>query len=164
MNHEIGKFTHLMKRADLKNAEKMLAEEKEAAEAAAAAEPFVEKDYGDTDKAIIEEPIAETCTIDDFGKVDMRVARVVRAEHMKEAKKLLKLTVSFGGDDRSAGARRRDSRARHARNGAASESAPTRDSIGGSSQPALGGRLGPLWHGRARARTLGRGGVRLPPG
>ncbi len=38
------------------------------------------------------------CTIDDFTKVDLRVARVVAAEDVPEAKKLLKLTVSLGGD------------------------------------------------------------------
>jgi methionyl-tRNA synthetase len=43
------------------------------------------------------EPLAAQCTIDDFAKVDLRVARVVAAEHVPEAKKLLKLTVSLGG-------------------------------------------------------------------
>ena len=36
--------------------------------------------------------------IDDFTKVDLRVARVIDAEHVPEAKKLLKLTVSLGGE------------------------------------------------------------------
>ena len=44
------------------------------------------------------EPLAEECTIDDFGKVDLRVARIVAAEEVPEARKLLKLTVSLGGD------------------------------------------------------------------
>ena len=43
------------------------------------------------------EPLAPECTIDDFAKVDLRVARVVSAEHVPEAKKLLKLTLSLGG-------------------------------------------------------------------
>jgi len=37
------------------------------------------------------------CSIDDFAKVDLRVARVLSAEAIKEANKLLKLTVSLGG-------------------------------------------------------------------
>jgi methionyl-tRNA synthetase len=97
VGHEIGKFKHLMKRVDLKNVEKMMEEEKEAAEAQAES---VEKDYGDSKDALEKEPLAETITFDDFTKVDLRVARIVKAEHMKEAKKLLKLTVSLGGDDR----------------------------------------------------------------
>jgi methionyl-tRNA synthetase len=44
------------------------------------------------------EPLAPTCTIDDFAKVDLRVARVIKAEEVPEAKKLVKLTVSLGGD------------------------------------------------------------------
>jgi methionyl-tRNA synthetase len=52
------------------------------------------EDDGD---ALAAEPLAAQCTIDDFAKVDLRVARVVAAEHVPEAKKLLKLTVSLGG-------------------------------------------------------------------
>ena len=39
------------------------------------------------------------CTIDDFAKVDLRVARVIAAEEVPEARKLLKLTLSLGGDE-----------------------------------------------------------------
>jgi methionyl-tRNA synthetase len=44
------------------------------------------------------EPLAPECTIDDFTKVDLRIARIVAAEEVPEARKLLKLTVSLGGD------------------------------------------------------------------
>ena len=46
------------------------------------------------------EPLAPQCTIDDFAKVDLRVARIIAAEEVPEAKKLLKLTVSLGGEER----------------------------------------------------------------
>lgn len=46
------------------------------------------------------EPLAPECTIDDFTKVDLRVARILAAEEVPEARKLLKLTVSLGGDVR----------------------------------------------------------------
>jgi methionyl-tRNA synthetase len=46
------------------------------------------------------EPLAAQCTIDDFTKLDLRVARIVAAEEVPEAKKLLKLTVGLGGDVR----------------------------------------------------------------
>ena len=39
-------------------------------------------------------------SIDDFAKVDLRVARVLTAEDVPEAKKLLKLTLSLGGQHR----------------------------------------------------------------
>ncbi|NCA11342.1 methionine--tRNA ligase subunit beta, partial [bacterium] len=48
--------------------------------------------------ALAAEPLAPTCTIDDFAKIDLRVARIVAAEEVPEAKKLLKLTVNLGGD------------------------------------------------------------------
>jgi methionyl-tRNA synthetase len=41
-------------------------------------------------------PIAETISIDEFSKVDLRVARIVNAEHVEGAEKLLKLTLDIG--------------------------------------------------------------------
>ena len=53
--------------------------------------------YNDSGDALEAEPLAEECTIDDFMKVDLRVARVINAEHVEEARKLLKLTLGLGG-------------------------------------------------------------------
>jgi methionyl-tRNA synthetase len=52
----------------------------------------------DPAEPLVAEPLAAECTIDDFTKVDLRVARIVAAEEVPDAKKLLKLTVSLGGD------------------------------------------------------------------
>ena len=52
---------------------------------------------GDDGDALAAEPLAAQCSIDDFAKIDLRVARVVSAEEVPEAKKLIKLTVSLGG-------------------------------------------------------------------
>ena len=41
-------------------------------------------------------PIAPTISIDDFNKIDLRVARIVNAEHVEGAEKLLKLTLDIG--------------------------------------------------------------------
>ena len=41
-------------------------------------------------------PIAETISIDDFNKIDLRVAKIVNAEHVEGAEKLLKLTLDIG--------------------------------------------------------------------
>jgi methionyl-tRNA synthetase len=51
----------------------------------------------DDGAALAAEPLAPECSIDDFSKVDLRVARVVGAESVPEAKKLIKLRVSLGG-------------------------------------------------------------------
>lgn len=39
------------------------------------------------------------CTIDDFMKVDLRVARIIEANHVEGADKLLQLTLSLGGGE-----------------------------------------------------------------
>jgi methionyl-tRNA synthetase len=57
-------------------------------------------DFQDGPEALAAEPLAPQITIDEFAKVDLRVARVLTAEEVPEAKKLLKLTVSLGGDER----------------------------------------------------------------
>jgi len=40
---------------------------------------------------------APQITIDDFNKVDLRIARIVTAEHVEGSDKLLRLTLDFGG-------------------------------------------------------------------
>ena len=42
------------------------------------------------------EPIAEIITIDDFVKIDLRVARIVNCEHVEGSTKLLRLTLDVG--------------------------------------------------------------------
>ncbi|MEK6243040.1 MAG: methionine--tRNA ligase [Pseudomonadota bacterium] len=42
-----------------------------------------------------------TISIDDFNKIDLRVAKIVRAEHVEGADKLLKLTLELGGTTRT---------------------------------------------------------------
>ena len=46
-------------------------------------------------------PIAPEISIDDFGKIDLRIARIVAAEHVEGADKLLHLTLDLGGETRS---------------------------------------------------------------
>ena len=93
----VAKFEHMMKRIEQKDVDAMIEESKE--ENAAAAETANEAQYADSPQPLIDEPLAEEITFDDFMKVDLRVARVVKAEHVEEANKLLKLTLSLGGDE-----------------------------------------------------------------
>ncbi len=46
------------------------------------------------------EPIRETIDIDTFAKIDLRIAKIVNAESVEEAQKLLKLTLDIGGQTR----------------------------------------------------------------
>ena len=94
VNQSVNKFKHMLKRVQREDVDKMIEESKESAEDTATS---TDK-WNDSAKPLADEPLAETCTIDDFVKVDLRVARIVSAEQVPDARKLLKLTLSLGGD------------------------------------------------------------------
>jgi len=50
---------------------------------------------------LTKEPLAEEIDFDTFAKVDLRVAKIVRANHVKGANKLLQLTLDLGGETRN---------------------------------------------------------------
>jgi methionyl-tRNA synthetase len=98
----VSKFEHLMKRVELAQVQAMIEEGKETApetttstgDAAAPATP-----WNDGPEALAHEPpVTEHCSIDDFTKVDLRVARVIAANEVVGADKLLQLTLSMGGE------------------------------------------------------------------
>ncbi len=45
-------------------------------------------------------PLKPMITIDDFGKIDLRIAEIVEAERIKKSKKLLRLKVKIGEHER----------------------------------------------------------------
>jgi methionyl-tRNA synthetase len=90
----VSKFTHMLQRVEEKDVQAMIEDSKPTAEAAAERGAKLWDDSGD---ALAAEPLAAQCTIDDFAKIDLRVARVTAAEDVVEARKLLKLTISLGG-------------------------------------------------------------------
>ncbi len=94
----VAKFTHMMKRVEEKDIDAMIEETKQ--EQAAQDDAATTDAFQDSAEALEAEPLTEECTIDDFVKVDLRIARVVQAERVEEARKLLKLTLSLGGDQR----------------------------------------------------------------
>lgn len=99
----VAKFTHMMQRIERKDVDAMIEEGKQEAAAAAEASgatPAADSQWNDSDQPLQAEPLAEEISIDDFAKVDLRVARVIAAEDVPEANKLLKLTLSLGGDHR----------------------------------------------------------------
>jgi methionyl-tRNA synthetase len=102
----VGQFEHMMKRVDPKQVKAMIDESKpgtpQAADTdAAASAPASASQWNDGPETLAKEPLApERCTFDEFMKVDMRVARVIEAEHVEGADKLLRLTLSLGGDER----------------------------------------------------------------
>ncbi|WP_413432322.1 methionine--tRNA ligase [Crateriforma spongiae] len=91
----VNKFQRMMNRVQVEDLQKMIDEGKQ--ESAADEKPV--NPFGDSDQPLQDEPIADEITIDDFAKVDLRVARVLSAEQVPEANKLLKLTLGLGGDE-----------------------------------------------------------------
>jgi len=93
--HAIKTYEHLMTRVDPKLIEKLI----DANKASLAPEPAV-----DAVKTAITAPAAAPatdaalCTIDDFMKVDLRIARIVNAEHVDGAEKLVRLTLDIGDE------------------------------------------------------------------
>ena len=76
----------------LVNAQPVAAAPAKTAGKQAAAKPVVE--------ATADADAPTTIGIDDFAKVDLRVARIVSAEHVEGADKLLRLTLDLGGETR----------------------------------------------------------------
>jgi len=91
----VARFQHLIERVDRKQVDAVLAESVEAEPAAASAAAAQ-----DSDAPLAAEPLQPQITIDDFAKIDLRVCRILAAEEVPEAKKLLKLTLSLGGSHR----------------------------------------------------------------
>ena len=95
----VAKFEHLMKRVELAQVQAMIEDGKAAAPETTPAAAAPSTPWNDGPEALAAEPlVAEHCTIDDFVKVDLRVARVVAANEVVGADKLLQLTLSLGGE------------------------------------------------------------------
>jgi len=50
---------------------------------------------------LADDPIADEISFDDFAKIDLRIAKIVKAEHVEGADKLLQLTLDLGGETRN---------------------------------------------------------------
>ena len=92
ISHPINKFKPLMQRVEMDKVNKMVEESKESL--------IAEKDKIDPNSPLAKEPIAAEIEFDDFAKVDLRVAKIAKAEHVEGADKLLKLTLDLGGETR----------------------------------------------------------------
>ncbi|MDR2641866.1 MAG: methionine--tRNA ligase [Planctomycetaceae bacterium] len=90
----ISQYKHLITRVDHAAIERIIEESKQQD---ATINPVIFQDSDDVLKA---EPLLEgKISIDDFTKVDLRVARVIEASEVEGARKLLRLRLSFGGNE-----------------------------------------------------------------
>jgi len=89
----VNAFQPLMMRVDPLKVDSVIEASKESLQPAAA-------ESAAKSAAAIED-LADEITIDDFIKVDLRIARIISAEFIPEADKLLKLTVDIGNETRT---------------------------------------------------------------
>jgi methionyl-tRNA synthetase len=114
--HVVQPYKHIVSRIDPKQMDQLLeapGEEKPAPArpVPAVARPAPAASAGDGEDFKLEPveppkppvltPVGDTISIDDFGRIDLRVARIVDAELLADADKLLKLTLDIGLETRT---------------------------------------------------------------
>ncbi|WP_111639680.1 methionine--tRNA ligase [Marinomonas shanghaiensis] len=95
----VNTFKPLMGRIEQTQIDAMIEEGKQEAAAEAAAKQAAAPAPAETE--LSKEPLAAQINFDDFAKVDLRIALIVKAEHVEKANKLLKLTLDIGGETRT---------------------------------------------------------------
>jgi methionyl-tRNA synthetase len=91
--HRINKFRPLMTRVEQDKIDAMLEDSKEHLASGDAKQQ--------APGPLQEDPIGDTISFDDFARLDLRVARIDKAEHVDGADKLLRLTLDLGGETRN---------------------------------------------------------------
>ncbi|MFC1634378.1 methionine--tRNA ligase [Planctomycetota bacterium] len=86
-NHKINTFERLAERIDEGQVNAMVEESMETQSPQPAASPT--------------EPFKAECTIDDFAKIDLRIAKVIKAESVEGADRLLRLVLDVGGIEKT---------------------------------------------------------------
>ena len=104
---QIGEYKHLMQRVDPKQLESLFEPPAGSPVALAVAAPVATKVDKKAKKAepVIDpnapggEPLAETIGIDDFMKIDLRIAKILECKAVEGSTKLLQLTLDVGEKD-----------------------------------------------------------------
>jgi methionyl-tRNA synthetase len=102
--HAIAEYRHLTTRIDPKQVAALVAANRESLQATpapAAAAGAGAKATPAAQAPRKEEAAAGPVGIEQFGAIDLRVARIVRAEHVEGAEKLLRLTLDIGAETRT---------------------------------------------------------------
>lgn len=88
--HTINNFKPLMQRVDSDKVKAMVDASKEETAPGKVETPVQPEGW------LAKEPVAEEIEFGDFAKVDLRIAKIVKAEHVEGADKLLRLTLDIG--------------------------------------------------------------------
>ncbi|MDX2476686.1 MAG: methionine--tRNA ligase [Gammaproteobacteria bacterium] len=95
-SHGINRFKPLMTRIESSAIDAILAESTSTMEKE---EEIMTE--AETTTPLTADPISEEISFDDFVKLDLRIARITKAEHVEGADKLLQLTLDLGGETRN---------------------------------------------------------------
>jgi len=108
--HPINPYEHLMTRIEARQIEALLAANRESLAPAAAApgtlpEPHSQQRHAEHQQHAAQQETAASpwepyVSIDDFSKIDLRIARIAEASHVEGADKLIKLTLDLGSETR----------------------------------------------------------------
>ena len=94
---EINKFKPLMTRIEEDKVEAMIEANKLLLDEAAVLQGKNKSSANDKAEAVTDaDPISPTIEYDDFAKIDLRVVKILKAEHVEGADKLLQLTLDLG--------------------------------------------------------------------
>ena len=91
VEHKINQFKPLMQRIEKERVDAMVEASKQ---------DLAKEIPKPISGALVDEPLADEISFDDFIKVDLRVARIVSASHVEGADKLLQLNLDIGGEMR----------------------------------------------------------------
>ena len=97
-SHAINKFKPLMTRVEQEKIDAMLEASKE--DLKAEVKKTNKKESANKMDTKLD-PIADEISFDDFAKIDLRIAKIVKAEHVEGADKLLQLTLDIGEGTRN---------------------------------------------------------------
>jgi methionyl-tRNA synthetase len=92
-NHSIYNYERLAERVDEKQVVAMIEESKTENQNTEAGKQNAELSTQNE----MAEPLKPECTIDDFAKIDLRIAKVIKAEKVEGADRLLRLFLDVGG-------------------------------------------------------------------
>jgi len=99
LDHEIRPYKHLAKRIEDSQIQSMLEKNQENLKANATQASHSPARHAQAQQ-MEHPPIADMIDFDDFAKIDLRIARIVKAEHVEGADKLLQLTLDIGHETR----------------------------------------------------------------
>jgi methionyl-tRNA synthetase len=96
LNHSINKFKPLISRIEPETLDKIIEQSKQDLQSTTKTVHKVE-----SNGQLTADPISAEIDFDTFAKTDLRVVKIIDAQHVDKAEKLLQLTLDLGGETRN---------------------------------------------------------------